>query len=61
MKAKTFDAVEFMRNTRDELSKRYLKNPEAQERDLARIRKKYGKFKRSAATRRLKGVRSIAK
>lgn len=59
MKAKTFDAVKFMRNTRDELSKKYLKDPEAQEKDLARIRKQYSKFKRTAANRRLKDVRSI--
>ncbi|PIU45427.1 MAG: hypothetical protein COS95_03525 [Ignavibacteriales bacterium CG07_land_8_20_14_0_80_59_12] len=59
MKAKTFDAVKFMRNTRDELSNKYLKDPEAQEKDLARIRKKYSKFKRTAANRRLKDVRFI--
>jgi len=45
MKTKTFDAVKFMRETRDELSIKYLKNPESQEKDLARIRKKISKLK----------------
>lgn len=61
MKDKTFDAVKFMRDTRDELSKRYLEDPAEQERDLSRIRKKYSRFKRAAANRNPKVVRSIVK
>jgi len=61
MKDKSFDAVKFMRDTRNELSKRYLENPAEQERDLSRIRKKYSRFKRTAANRRSKEVRSIFK
>ena len=52
MKVKAFDAVKFMRNTRDEMSEKYLKHPRTQERDLARIRKKYLKIKRTAVNRR---------
>jgi hypothetical protein len=51
MKSKRFDAVKFMRITRDELSRKYLKDPSAQERDLARIRKEYGTLRRHAAKR----------
>jgi len=40
MKKKEFDAVAFMRKRRDELSKRW-RNPAIQEKDLAKIRKKY--------------------
>jgi len=54
MKANSFDSVKFMRDRRDELSKKYLQNPEAQERDLTRIRKKYSKLKRTAANKQLK-------
>jgi len=61
MKDKSFDAVKFMRDTRNELSKRYLEDPAEQERDLSRIRKKYSRFKRTAANRRSKEVRSIFK
>ena len=46
---KTFDAVAYMRQTRDRLSKKYLKHPKEEERDLARIRKKYSGFKRTAS------------
>lgn len=59
MKDKTFNAVKFMRDTRNELSKRYLKEPAEQERDLSRIRKKYGKFKRTADNKQLKNVHSF--
>ena len=59
MNGKSFDAVKFMRDTRDELSMKYIKHPDSQERDLARIRKKFGKFKRTATNRRLKGAHSI--
>ena len=52
MKNKTFDAVKFMRDTRDELSKKYLKDPNAQEKDLARIRKKFDKHKHAVNKRR---------
>ena len=41
MKRKTFNAVKFMRDTRDELSAKYLNDPATQEKDLAQIRKKY--------------------
>ena len=61
MKGKTFDAIKFMRDTHDELSKRYLNNPDEQERDLAHIRKKYDRFKRTSANRRQEDVRSIQK
>ncbi len=54
MTTKAFDAVKFMRDTRDELSKKYLKNPETQQRDLTRIRKKYGKFKHTVGNKRPK-------
>ncbi|MFH0797635.1 MAG: hypothetical protein V2A65_11405 [Candidatus Omnitrophota bacterium] len=42
MKGKKIDAVKMMRDIRDELSKRYSKNPEEEKRDLAAIRRKYG-------------------
>lgn len=58
---KPFDSVKFMRSTRDELSAKYLKNPDAQVEDLARIRKKYSEFKRIASNRRLKEARAIVK
>ena len=41
MKSKEFDAVKMMREIRDKLSARYIKNPEAQEKDLQEIREKY--------------------
>jgi len=42
VKDKDFDAVRMMRTIRDDLSQRYLKDPEAEERDLQRIREQYG-------------------
>ena len=39
---KKFDAVEMMRKIRNKLSRRYLKNPELEEKDLEQMRKKYG-------------------
>ena len=56
MKKKTFDAVRFMRKVRNELSKKYTRDPQAQERDLDRIRKKYGMThrKRVTASKRVK-------
>ncbi len=42
MKDKKFDAVKMMRKIRDDLSRRYSKDPEAEKRDLQNIRKKYG-------------------
>lgn len=57
MKAKSFDAVKFMRETRNELSKKYLHNPEAQEKDLSRIKRKYLNLKRTATNKRLKVAR----
>jgi hypothetical protein len=41
MKNKEFDAVKMMREIRDELSKRYMKDIEAEKRDLEEIRRKY--------------------
>lgn len=52
MKTKAFNAVKYMRDTRDKLSRKYLKNPEAQDEDLVRIRKKYSRFKSVAARKR---------
>ena len=52
MKNKKFDAVKFMRDSRDELSRRYLKDPEQQFKELALIRKKYAKLKRTTASKR---------
>ena len=42
VKGKKFDAVKMMREIRDKLSKQYLDNPDLEERDLQKIRKKYG-------------------
>jgi hypothetical protein len=42
MKAKKFDAVQMMREIRDRLSKRYGEDPEAEQRDLQTIKRKYG-------------------
>jgi hypothetical protein len=39
---KSFDAVKLMREIRDSLSIKYINNPAAEDRDLIRIRKKYG-------------------
>ena len=41
MKNKKFDSVKFMRKVREELSKKYTKNPELEKRDMKEIRKKY--------------------
>ena len=51
MKNKKFDAVKFMRDTRDELSRCYIKEPEQQYKDLVHIRKKYAKFKHITASK----------
>ena len=61
MKAKIFDAVKFMRETRDNLSKKYLKNPQAQEKDLEKIRKKFRRLKRSVVSGPSKKVHSFVK
>ena len=45
MKRKTFEAVKFMREIRDELSRKYLKDPKTQDKDLIQIRKKYNKLR----------------
>ena len=42
MKDKKFDAVRMMREIRDKLSERYIKDLEVEERDLQSIREKYG-------------------
>jgi len=52
MKDKKFDAVKFMRDIRDELSRNYNKEPEQQNKDLALIRKKYAKLNRITASKR---------
>jgi hypothetical protein len=49
MKDKKFDAVKMMREIRDRLGKRYIEDPEAEERDLQEIRRKYG-IKRGSST-----------
>jgi hypothetical protein len=41
MKNKEFDAVEIMREIRNKLSKKYSQDPEAENRDLKRVRRKY--------------------
>jgi len=41
-RTKKFDAVKLMREIRDSLSNKYINNPAAEERDLIRIRNKYG-------------------
>jgi len=41
MKNKKFDSVKFMRKVREELSKKYTKNPELEKRDMQKIREKY--------------------
>jgi hypothetical protein len=41
-KKETLDAVAIMREIRDRLSREYLENPDKEEKDLARIQKKYG-------------------
>jgi ribosome recycling factor len=61
MKAKSFDAVKFMRERRDELSRKYSKNPETQKEELSQIRRKYNAFKHIAAKASIKDVRSFAR
>jgi len=41
-KEKKFDSVKMMREIRDVLSKIYNEHPEIQEKELEKIRKKYG-------------------
>ena len=41
-KEKKFDAVKMMREIRDGLSKIYSEHPEVEEKELEKIRKKYG-------------------
>ena len=60
MKAKSFDAVKFMRERRDELSRKYSKNPETQK-ELSQIKRKYNAFKHIAAKASIKDVRSFAR
>ncbi len=40
-KNKKFDAVQFMRNIREQLSEKYWKNPDILKQDMQAIRKKY--------------------
>ena len=42
MNEKESDAVKMMRDIRDRLSMKYAENPDAEERDLEKIREKYG-------------------
>jgi len=51
MKRKTFEAVKFMREIRDELSRKYLKDPKSQDKDLIQIRKKYNKLRSNDSKR----------
>ena len=41
MKKKKIDAVKMMRDIRDKLTKRYLENPDLENYDLQKIRRKY--------------------
>ena len=41
MKNKKFDSVKMMRDIRDDLSKKYNKNPKAEQNDLKLIRNKF--------------------
>ena len=41
MNDKEFDAVKMMRDIRDRLSIKYAEDPDAEEKDLEKIRKKY--------------------
>ncbi len=43
-KDKDFDAVKMMRSIRDELSKRWLNNPEIMKKDLEKTRKDYSQY-----------------
>ncbi len=40
-KNKKFDAVQFMRNSRENLSEKYWKHPEVLKKDMQKIREKY--------------------
>lgn len=40
-KNKKFDAVQFMRNVREQLSEKYWKHPEVLKQDMEAIREKY--------------------
>jgi len=40
-KKKKFDSVKMMRDIRDKLGERYLKNPELEKKDLDKVRKQY--------------------
>ena len=51
MNGKTFEAVKFMREIRDELSRKYLKDPQTQDKDLIQIRKKYNKLRSNKSKR----------
>jgi hypothetical protein len=42
MNAKKFDAVQMTREIRDKMAEEFNKDPEAERRELERIRKKYG-------------------
>ncbi|MFO7890317.1 MAG: hypothetical protein R6V04_08250 [bacterium] len=42
IKSKKFDSVKLMREIRNKLSNDYIKHPEKEEKDLIRIRQKYG-------------------
>lgn len=39
---KTFDTVKMMRNIRDNLSQKYIEKPEIEDKELEKIRIKYG-------------------
>lgn len=54
MKPKKFDAVKFMRKRRDDLSRKYMKDPDNQERDLIQIRKKYKMSQTKVSVKRRK-------
>ena len=41
MNEKKFDAVKMMRDIRDRLSMKYAENPDAEERDLEKIRERF--------------------
>ncbi len=60
MKTKSFDAVKFMRERRDKLSRKYRKNPNVQNEELLQIRRKYSSLKRTVTNAALKDVRPFA-
>ena len=47
MKSKNLDCVKLMRKIRDEMSDSYRENPQAEQRDLEKIRARYGLQDRS--------------